>query len=214
MKKSRPDQSPKGQSFWQTAPGLITAIAALLTAIGGCVAVFTTNPRLMNLVLRPSTTPAVSAVMTAASGASTTSVPTFVSASATAIPASASTSPRPVDLPDGQTVTFFDTLGHQYRYTILSAELDPSPPNQSLLRLKVRAWTDYGVNFWNDSFRLSIGDQQLKPTSFLDVYISGNETSDGEVDFQVDQSAKDAVLTIILPIDMPNNTKQLRLIFP
>ncbi len=208
MKKARQGPMPKGQSFWQTAPGLITALAALLTAIGGCVALFTTNPRLLNLVLKPS------ASQTAVVSQATSGYASAVSTSIAPVTLAASLAPRPVQFPDGQVVTFTDISGNTYRYTILSATLDPLPPNLLLLDMKIRVFTDYGVNFWNDSFRLSVGDQQLKPTNFTDVYVNANETSDGEVQFQVAPSVKNAMLNIILPIDMPNNVKQLQLLFP
>lgn len=210
MKKERSDRTPKGQSFWQTAPGLITAIAALLTAVGGCVALFTTNPRLLELVLRPSATP-LSLTASVPAGA----VPA-ASASTTSATLSPGLSSRPVQLPDGQIATFIDSQGNKYQYTILSATLSPLPPDSMLLDLQIRAYTTYfgGLNFWGDSFRLSVGDQELAPTNFLDLLVHSNETKDGAVQFQVNPSTKEAILNIILSLDMPNNTKQLRLLFP
>ena len=35
----------EGKSFWSTLPGVLTAIAALITAIGGLIAIFATLPR-------------------------------------------------------------------------------------------------------------------------------------------------------------------------
>ncbi len=206
MKKTRRKPSAREQPFWQTVPGLITAVAALLTAIGGCVALFTTNPRLLDLVLKPSITPSPTAQITAGSPAASTSTISGTAAS--------TLSPRPVQLPDGQSVTFIDTTGNTHQYTILSAKLDSLPPGLMLLDLRIRVSTNYGINFWNDSFRLSAGGQQLKPTNFTDVYVSANTTADSDIQFQVDLSVKEATLTIILPIDMPNNTKQLQLLFP
>ncbi len=206
-KRTGKEPGAKGQPFWQTVPGLITALAALLTAIGGCVALFTTNPRLLDLVLKPSAT-ATTVVAQSTAG----NVP-GASTSMTSVAPAASLSSRPVQMPDGQRVTFL-AIGHTYQYTILSATLDPLPPDQMLLALKIRVYSDNGLNFWSSSFRLSVGDQLLAPSNFLDVVVGANETSDGDAQFQVDPSVKEATLKIILPLDVPDNTKELRLLFP
>ncbi len=207
-KRTGKEPGVKGQPFWQTAPGLITALAALLTAIGGCVALFTTNPRLLDLVLKPSATATAAASQATAGNApaGSTSIPSVAPA--------ASLSSRPVQLPDGQVVTFIDATGHTHKYTILSAELQPLPPSLMLLDLKTRVSTDNGVNFTDASFRLSVGDQVLKPSNFVDVFVEAHTTSDADIEFQVDPSVKQATLTIFLPIDEPNNSQQLRLLFP
>jgi hypothetical protein len=125
--------------------------------------------------------------------------------------------PLPVELPDGSTVTLIDDTGDQYQYTITSADLRPLPPNQFLLHLKVRMWTDFpsaGVPFWSDSFRLYVGDEHLKPSNFLDELVARDETKDGVVEFAIDSPVKNASLSITAPADFSGNTKELRLTFP
>ncbi len=208
MKRTHKEPSAKGQSFWQTAPGLITAVAALLTAIGGCVALFTTNPRLLDLILKPSATATV-----AVSQAPVGSAPSG-STSTTAVAPGAILASRPVQFPDGQVVAFIDPTGHTHTYTILSATLNSLPPNQMMLDLKVRVSTNNGVLFTGSSFSLSVGGQQIGPSNFVDVFVNANETSDADLQIPLDPSVSQATLTVTLPIDMPNNAKQLRLLFP
>lgn len=50
----------EGKSFWQTLPGIITAFAALITAIGGCIAVVFGIPAISNAVFGATPTPIVS----------------------------------------------------------------------------------------------------------------------------------------------------------
>lgn len=45
------------KSFWETLPGILTAIAAIITAIGGCAGVVLANPRLLDSLLPASPTP-------------------------------------------------------------------------------------------------------------------------------------------------------------
>lgn len=47
----------KGKSFWQTLPGIITSLAALITAIGGCVAVVFGIPAISNRIFGDAPTP-------------------------------------------------------------------------------------------------------------------------------------------------------------
>jgi hypothetical protein len=118
-----------------------------------------------------------------------------------------------VQLPDGEEVVMIDPNGNRYRYTILSAERQLLPPGRYLLHLRIRAWTDGGMVFWVDSFRLAAGDLSLAPVNRLSVAVRANETVDGDVDFEIDTSLKEAILRISLG-PYPWATKELRLVFP
>lgn len=52
------DKSEK--TFWQTVPGIIAAIAALITAIGGCIAIVFGIPAISNAVFGVTPTPIIS----------------------------------------------------------------------------------------------------------------------------------------------------------
>lgn len=216
----------KIKSFWETVPGILTGIAALVTAIGGCVAVLVSNPRLIDLVIPSSPTPypavnpappvpsATPGSPALAAEPTNTVSPGLI---ATSTLSSATALSLPVELPDGPTVKMIDSTGDQYQYTILSAKRDPLPPDRYLLYLRVRAWTDFvgGMNFWSDSFRLVAGDLRLAPSNDLNELVNRDETVDGDVEFEIDGSLKDAVLIITVGgLDFSGNTKELRLIFP
>ena len=52
------------KSFWETVPGILTGIAAIVTAIGGCVAVIASNPRLLDSLLSSASTPIATLALT------------------------------------------------------------------------------------------------------------------------------------------------------
>jgi hypothetical protein len=110
-----------------------------------------------------------------------------------------------------------NSAGGKFQYTILSAQREPLPPDRYLLKLRVRAWTDWaaGMNFWDDSFRLVAGNRILAPVKPLNEMVDRDATVDGDVQFEIDNSLTDAILKI--SYGDPNSTestKQLRLIFP
>jgi hypothetical protein len=59
-------------------------------------------------------------------------------------------------------------------------------------------WTDdrAGLNFWTDSFRLAAGDLRLAPVNFLNEVVTRDQTVDGDVEFEMDSSLKEAILVI------------------
>jgi len=130
------------------------------------------------------------------------------------MPASSTTISLPVQLPDGPTVMIIDSSGNKFQYTILSAQREPLSPDSYLLHLRIRAWTDsgQGMGFWDDSFRLVVGDLRSAPVNYLNKLVERDETVDGDVEFEIDASLAEAVLAV--NYRSPENTKELRLIFP
>lgn len=123
----------------------------------------------------------------------------------------------PVQLPDGSEVMMIAPWGDKFQYTILWAQREPLPPDKYFLRLRIRVWTNSrgGMNFWSDSFRLVAGDLRIAPANDLNEVVHREETVDGDVEFEIDPSLKEAVLVInVGGLDFPGNTKELRLIFP
>ena len=149
-----------------------------------------------------------------------TAVPTNTQSLAsvsTVLPPSATVLSLPVELPDDHMVMMIDPSGDKFQYTILSAQREPLSPDRYLLHLRIRAWTDSvgGMDFWSDSFRLVAGDLRLVPVNDMDELVNPDETVDGDVEFEIDGSLKDAVLAITVGgVNFSENTKQVHLIFP
>lgn len=53
-------EEEKNKSFWEILPGILTGGAALVTAIGGCLAVIVASPVIMDVILPASPTPTIS----------------------------------------------------------------------------------------------------------------------------------------------------------
>lgn len=43
------EKEKKPKSFWETVPGILTALATLVTAVGGCIGIFLASPRILDL---------------------------------------------------------------------------------------------------------------------------------------------------------------------
>ncbi len=121
----------------------------------------------------------------------------------------------PVQLPDGSEVVIIAPGGSTFRYTILSAQREPLPPDRYLLHLRIRVWTDGGLNFVTNSFRLAAGDLRLVPVNYLNETVGRDQTVDGDIEFEIGSSLREAVLVITASgSGEPWATKELRLVFP
>jgi hypothetical protein len=105
--------------------------------------------------------------------------------------------------------------GGEYQYTVLSAQRESPLQDKYLLHLRIRAWTNGSLGFWSDSFRLVAGDLSLAPVNRLSLVVRQNETIDGDIEFEIDASLKEAILRITVGYSLdPWATKELRLVFP
>ena len=123
----------------------------------------------------------------------------------------------PVQLPNGSEVMIIAPGGDKFQYTILSAQREPLPPDKYFLHLRIRVWTNSisGINFWSDSFHLIAGDLRIAPVNDLNEVVYREETVDGDVEFEINPSLKEAVLVITVGRNSDSwATKELRLIFP
>jgi hypothetical protein len=121
-----------------------------------------------------------------------------------------------IQMPDGSAVTM-SFLEYKFQYTILSAQRKRLPPDKQLLRFRIRVWTDFrgGMMFSSGSFRLHAGDLRIKPANNLNELVSRDETKEGDIEFEVDGSIKEAILVInVQGLNFSGNTRQLRLAFP
>lgn len=79
-------ETKETKSFWSTLPGILTALAAFATAIGGCITIIVSSPTLMNMILPP--TPSVTVI---AMGTTDTPIPVTVAITDTPRPPTAIT---------------------------------------------------------------------------------------------------------------------------
>ena len=179
------DKPQTGSSWWQTLPGILTGLAAIITAATGLIIAFNhTSSRSEPTPVAaspsspsssPTTTPSSSGAPTAATAGSGTS-------SAIALPEI-----HQVKLADGGEVI-----------TVLSAKTEPIDAERRSVTFRVR-YLNTGhrqANFWSSSFRLIVDDVPRSPTNFLDELVDGDSAKEGDAVFEVSLNVKDVVLQI------------------
>ncbi len=183
---------------------MISAVLAVLVVVLGAL-----------LVLRSPTSPSTGLSPLSSENDTAPTTESSSSESDTA-PTTKSLITRTVSFPDGQVVTMTDPTGQKFRYEILDAVEEPQSPDQSVLHLRVRAWTDAGggMNFWSDSFRLKVGERSIAPFNDLNVVVNRDETQEGDVEFPIDSSVSDAILNIkVGGLTFPDDSTDLHVTF-
>ena len=178
------DSRSRGQSWWQTIPGVLTGLAAVITAVTGLIVAFNHTGNRSEDV-RPSSA-------SAASGG-TSPVSPEPSRSPGAVPAAGRA--QAIALPALNRVTL---AGGAAVITILSAQVEPLDLDRRALKFVVR-YTNagrYPANFWSASYRLIVDDVPRAPTNLLDEVVDGDSAKEGEVVFELPMSVTDVVLQI------------------
>ena len=177
------EKLPGPPSWWQTLPGILTGIAAIITAVTGLIVVFNrTGNRSEDT--RPAS---VSAPIVAQPGSP--------AASRTPGPGGGAGRAQSIALPALSRVKL---AGGVADITILSAEIEPLDLERRSLKLKVRYLNGgrYPANFWSDSYRLIVDDVPRAPTNLLNEVVPGDSAKEGDVVFELPVSAKNVVLQI------------------
>jgi hypothetical protein len=181
---------PKPQNWWQTLPGLITAIATIITAIAGLLTVLHQTD-----IFRPKSDQSAvppSAINPQPASPEPAIAPTTPSVAAP----SSSTSNTAKSLASGQEVKL---QGDTYLYKILEARLEPANTELNLLKFKVRVTNNdqYDMNFWDRSFRLAINGIRQAPTNTLNELVESQSSKEGEVVFEIPTTTQEATLQIM-----------------
>jgi hypothetical protein len=177
-------EEPQSKGWWQTVPGILTATAAIITAVTGLiVALHQTGlfdrerheiPQSQNEAVKP---PEVTASL--AGPPPSTSKPPPINRAA----------PYPVNLSAGTEAKVGD-----FTYKILAARLDRYGPNKLSLRFQVRMTNNgrYPANFWGASFRLVVAGVPLAPDNDLNEIVDGHSAKEGVVEFVIPDTTADA----------------------
>jgi hypothetical protein len=191
--------------WWTTLPGLLTAAAALLTAVTGLAVALNQ----MGVVGEPSE-PGSATVSTSSE------TPTPDAAEVAPTPSLASTPEEEGETNQGEATgqagpteqknqTFDSTLPlnrpirlGNVSYEILRSTIEPEADGQLAVRLTVRmkCYSDYGANFWDNSFRIAVGEDRYPASGGLNEVVEGQATKRGEVVILVPESARTAELLL------------------
>jgi hypothetical protein len=172
------NKSANGPSWWQTLPGILTGLAAIITAATGLIVAFSrTGSR--SEPLSPSSS----------------SSPTTVSRDAQPATTAESPSPGAIPLPPLHEVKL---AAGAAVVTILSAQVAPMNAERRTLTFDVRYRNAgrYPANFWSSSYRLIVADVPREPTNLLDEVVAPDSAKEGEVVFELPRGAKDVTLQI------------------
>jgi hypothetical protein len=176
----KPAEAP---SWWLTLPGILTGLAAIITAVTGLIVAFNHTSNRSEEV-KPVSVSAPSSARPGSAAESPASGPAGGAGGAErlALPAV-----NPVKLAGGDAVI-----------TILSAEIEPIDLERRSLKFGVRYMNGgrYPSNFWSSSYRLIVADVPRAPTNLLDEVVEADSAKEGEVIFEVPASTKDVVLQI------------------
>jgi hypothetical protein len=195
-------EGPSRQNWWQTLPGILTAVAALITALTGAivglyqVGVFTGGGR-PALQTHSTTAPQAQPKVPQASNPSARSP----------MPVSTAAPPQySVAFPAGTEAT-----AGPGAYRVLAARLDRYSSDKVSLRLTVRvtALTDT-LSFTSNDFRLFVDGVPRAPDDAPIVGVNQQSAQDGDVVFVIPAAAQHLVLqvgqvgheTSTIPIDL------------
>src|SRR5262245_35744880 len=204
-------ENPK--SWWQTLPGIITGLTAIVTALAGLVVAIQQTgwlgPGLQTPPSRPPTTtqaPSASAPPAASAPASAPPAPASASRAASA-PAPAARAPVPVALPALREYKFPGAT-----ITLLKSEVVPRTTESDELRFRLRMMNHdrFDTNFWDQSFRLILDGVPRAPESGLNELVAGESAKDGDVFFVIPRGTTAVQLRIgigdkhtEIPLDLP-----------
>jgi hypothetical protein len=177
-----PEKPSSNTNWWQTLPGMLTGVAAIITAVTGFLVAF-------NHMGARSGDPAPS------SRSVPDVAPRGSAATSNGREQPVATAAQPIQLPAMNRVRL---AGGTAVITILSAEIEPIDAQRRSLTVVVRYMnTDrYDANFWSASYRLIIDDVPRAPTNLLDEVVSGDSAKEGEIVFELPVSAKNVVLQV------------------
>jgi len=181
------DDQPRSTTWWQTLPGILTAVAALLTAVGGLILAF----HQAGLFDRSSQKSDPLRSETVKSSAMTAD-PSKTSGS-TKISPTDPTAPNSLTLPADTEVRAGDLV-----YKILGARLDRYAPGKVSLKFDVRMTNNgrFPANFWGDSFRLRVDGVPRAPDNSLNELVAANSAKEGAVEFVIPDTTTDVGLQV------------------
>ncbi|NKX54185.1 hypothetical protein [Arthrobacter mobilis] len=179
----------KPASWWTTMPGILTAAAALITAVTGLVV----GLAQAGLLGRPGPEPGPAASSPAAPGPAETPAGTSGRDGASGPDKPAGSGGWEATVPTGEPIR-----SGTVEYVVTGAQVRPDADGYLAVAFTIKCINHdrYDLNFWDSTFRLQIGGDSIAPVSGLNELVAGDSTKTGEVAFRVPDSTREAVLRI------------------
>jgi hypothetical protein len=173
--------------WWMTLPGLLTALAAVITAVTGLVVGLTQ----IGVFDRSSSDPSPSVVPQDDAASIPADNPATLDDSPGAMSAGAPA--YEVTLPLKEKMQSENTT-----YEILEYEIRPDSDDNLALSLSIRMTNQgkYPANFWDESFRLIAGQDTFAPSGGLNELVAGDSSKVGTILFVVPSTTRTAQLRV------------------
>lgn len=181
----------KPNNWWATLPGLLTAAAAVITAVTGLLL------GMGQLGMFDAGRPAASSASASGTGspAASTGAAQPGAGASTSAPGSGTgnSAEWKVALPAERTYRAADV-----EYEILNASARPDVSGKIALTLTLRCTNHgrYDLNFWDSTFRLNVGGVSYSPDPGLNELVAGDSSKSGGVRFTLPADTRDALLRI------------------
>ena len=188
-------QEPRSGSWWLTLPGVLTGLAAVITAGTGLAVA-------LHQISAPSGPEKASSEKPAADTAQNNSKPPPASSDTTTsqTPSSNGATQQSLALPAGTEVKL---AGGDIVYKILSASLEPYNAEKRLLKFTIRITVENQEPITKGDFRLLVDDVPREPTKFsssegqpTSFLVAGGSAKEAEVGFEVPITENEVVLQI------------------
>ncbi len=183
-------EEEKSRNWWNTLPGIITGLAAVVTALTGLVVAIKQTGW-----FETQTTPAIRIQSGSLPAAPSAGAPSAVTRESPPVASSPSPtmSVRTVGLPALRDYTLGGTT-----YTLLQAELSPQTTEKDALQIRIRMMNNgrYDTNFWDRSFRLIVNGVPMAPESNLNELVPAQSAKEGNVIFVVPRGTTNGKLKI------------------
>lgn len=169
---------PPTKNWWQTVPGVLTATAAMVTAVTGLILtlhqVGLIGGRTGNSPVDVSSPGVLEDVgeelsLQVSSGGRSSIAPDAIGAYSVALPGGA------------------EIRSGELTYRILDARLEPYAPGSLSLKLSARLTNNQStaVSFWDDQFRLVIDGVLRTPETYLNEAVNAHSSMDRTIEFVI-----------------------------
>jgi hypothetical protein len=175
---------PDEKNFWTTVPGIITGLAAIVTAITGLIVALNGA----GLFSKP-----------AGANKASTETKQEVKKDADSLTGKKDEPQKPVEkLKPVFSMTSIKIEDHEY--SILGSSLEAITPESNSLKIKIKYKNNSNYSpatFWNEGFRLAIDGSLTAPSGDLSELVERHAELVGTVTFEVPNNAKDLVFHIL-----------------
>lgn len=191
----------KPPSWWHTLPGIMTGLAAVVTAAAGLIVALAQTgwfePGRETRVPPSANSGSAMQPVPVATPSLPAESPGDKASKAGALPAQTA---QTLALPALRDYTLAHQGGFQKTsFTLLKAEVVAQTAETAALTVRVRAWNQdrFDINVWDRSFRLAIDGVPMAPANELNELVESHAAKEANLIFVIPRSTRTATLKIL-----------------